>query len=124
MSVITFDKLAYIDTLKAAGVDEKQARAQAGALDTALRDTVATKADIAEVKAEIAEVRAEITEVRAEITEVRAEIEKVEVRLKSEIAMVRADFKSFRTELDMLKWMIGSIGAGVLLLIIRTFWTG
>jgi hypothetical protein len=43
---ITFDKLAYIDRLKSAGVDEPQARAHAEALDQALRDTVATKQDV------------------------------------------------------------------------------
>lgn len=50
MSTITFDKLAYVDTLKKSGVPEQQARAQADALDIALRDTVATKADIDRLK--------------------------------------------------------------------------
>jgi hypothetical protein len=45
---ITFDRLAYIDRLKEAGFDDKQARARADALDTALRDSVATKADLRE----------------------------------------------------------------------------
>lgn len=43
---ITFDRLAYIDRLKEAGFDEKQARAQADARDAALRDSVATNADL------------------------------------------------------------------------------
>jgi hypothetical protein len=45
---ITFDKLAYVDRLKSAGVDELAARAHAEALDQALRDTVATKQDLRE----------------------------------------------------------------------------
>ncbi|WP_159728813.1 hypothetical protein [Methylosinus sp. Ce-a6] len=45
---ITFDRLAYIDRLKEAGFDDRQARAQADALDAALRDSVATKADVRE----------------------------------------------------------------------------
>ena len=45
---ITFDKLAYIDKLKAGGIDETQARTHAEALDQALRDTVATKQDVRE----------------------------------------------------------------------------
>ncbi len=50
---LTFDRLAYIDRLTAAGVDEKQARAQADALDAALRDTVATKADLERLEAKL-----------------------------------------------------------------------
>ncbi|MBI1867951.1 MAG: hypothetical protein HYS06_06620 [Methylocystis sp.] len=57
---ITFDKLAYVDRLKESGVDEKQARAHAEALDLALRDTVATKADVADAKKEL-EAKIEVT---------------------------------------------------------------
>jgi hypothetical protein len=45
---IVFDRLAYVDKLKSAGIDESQARAHAEALDQALRDTVATKQDLRE----------------------------------------------------------------------------
>ena len=47
MSTVTFDKLAFVDTLTKGGIPEDQARAQADALDAAFRDSVATKADIA-----------------------------------------------------------------------------
>jgi hypothetical protein len=40
---LTFDKLAFIDKLKSAGIDERAARAHAEALDQALREEVATK---------------------------------------------------------------------------------
>ncbi len=53
MNVTTFDKLAYIDSLKANGVAEDQARAHAAALDAALHEAVATKADLADVKVEM-----------------------------------------------------------------------
>ncbi len=43
---ITFDKLAYIDRQKTAGVGDGEARAHAEALDAALRDTVATRQDL------------------------------------------------------------------------------
>ena len=43
---VTFDKLAYIDRLKSAGIDEQAARAHAEALDQALREEVATKNDL------------------------------------------------------------------------------
>ena len=53
MNSITFDKLAYLEALKAGGFDDKQSHAATNALDMALRETVATKADILEVKHEI-----------------------------------------------------------------------
>jgi hypothetical protein len=55
---ITFDKLVYVDRLKAAGIDEGQARAHADALDHALRDSVATSQDLRDVAHEL---RQEIT---------------------------------------------------------------
>ena len=50
MSTITFDRLTYLETLKASGIPEAQARAHAVALDEALRDTVATKHDLRELE--------------------------------------------------------------------------
>ena len=57
MSTATFDKLAYLDSLKSAGVPEDQARAHAKALDDALRDTVVTtgalRDELMPIKAEL-----------------------------------------------------------------------
>lgn len=53
MSTTTFDKLAYVESLKSAGIPEDQARAHAMALEDALRDSVATKGDIKDVMAAI-----------------------------------------------------------------------
>ena len=53
MTRMTFDKLAYIDRLKAAGFAEPQARAMADGLDQALREEVATKSDVATLGGEL-----------------------------------------------------------------------
>ena len=53
MATTTFDKPAFIDALKNSGVSEEQARAHASALDSALRDTVATKSDIQELRIDL-----------------------------------------------------------------------
>ena len=57
MSDIAFDKLVYMDRLKSGGFTEEQARTQAEALDTAMRESVATKHDlelaITEIKGEL-----------------------------------------------------------------------
>ncbi len=52
--------MTYLETLKASGVPEAQARAHALALDEALRDTVATKADIAALEAKLREMELRI----------------------------------------------------------------
>ena len=49
MTTLTFDTLAYVKKLREAGVDEKQAEAQAAALVSVLKETsgeFATKQDI------------------------------------------------------------------------------
>jgi hypothetical protein len=60
MSTILFDKTAYVDRLRRAGIAEDQARAHAEAMDEALREAVSTKADITTVRMDIAALRSEI----------------------------------------------------------------
>ena len=50
---ITFDKLEYVVRLQASGFSESQVKGAAEALDVALKDTVATKYDIARLEAEL-----------------------------------------------------------------------
>ena len=117
MATLTFDKLAYVDRLKAAGVGEREARALAEGLDQALREEVATKSDIAAVKSDLATAKAELaTDLAAVRTELKGDIAAVGTELKADIAAVRTELKgdiaAVRTELaavkhDMLRWMVG-----------------
>ena len=50
---ITFDKTAYFDRLKNAGVEEPLARAMTDGLDQALKEEVATKADVQAVRTDV-----------------------------------------------------------------------
>src|SRR6185503_19946974 len=93
MATLTFDKLAYVDRLKAAGVGEREARALAEGLDQALREEVATKSDLAAVKTDLA---ANIAAVKAELA---ADIAAVRTDLSAEIAAVRTAVAAVRTEL-------------------------
>jgi hypothetical protein len=76
MTMMTFDKLAYFDRLKAAGFAEAQARAMADGLDQALREEVATKSDITALRSEIGLVKSDL------------------------LAAMRAD------KIDLLKWVV------------------
>jgi hypothetical protein len=90
VATLTFDKLAYVDRLKAAGMGEREARALAEGLDQALREEVATKTDLAAVRADLAAVKTE---------------------LRAEIAAVRIDLAAVKH--DLLRWMVGMAFAQV-----------
>lgn len=53
MSTVTFDKLAYTEALRSAGLSAAQAKPHAQALDNALRDTVATRHDLEILKRDL-----------------------------------------------------------------------
>ena len=98
MTAMTFDKLTYVDRLKAAGFNEPQARALADGLDQALREEVATKSDLVVVRSDLAAVRNEIALVRVEV---RSDL----AALKGELlTAMKAD------KVDLLKWVVVLIG--------------
>lgn len=91
MTTMTFDKLAYIDRLKAVGFTEPQARGMADGLDQALREEVATKSDIAALRNEINLLRVEFkSELKGEVGGLRGEL----------LAAMKAD------KVDFLKWVV------------------
>lgn len=110
MATLTFDKLAYVDRLQAAGVGEREARAFADGLDQALREEVATRTDLMAVKRELAaDIAAVRTELGAEIaavrTELKGDIAALRTESKGDIASVRLDLAAMKH--DMLRWMVG-----------------
>jgi hypothetical protein len=88
VATLTFDKLAYVDRLKAAGMGEREARALAEGLDQALREEVATKIDLTAVRTELA----------ADIAAVETRLAAVEHKLQVEIQTAKH---------DVLRWMVG-----------------
>jgi hypothetical protein len=94
MTTMTFDRLAYVDRLRAAGFNEPQARAMADGLDQALREEVATKSDITALKSDMAALRSEIgvlrVDVKADVASLRGEL----------LAAMKAD------KIDLLKWVV------------------
>jgi transketolase C-terminal domain/subunit len=94
VATLTFDKLAYVDRLKAAGMGEREARALAEGLDQALREEVATKSDLAAVKADLT----------AEIAAVETRLVAVEHKLQVGIQTAKH---------DVLRWMVGMAFAQV-----------
>ena len=115
MTTAVFDTLKASDTLKAAGIEAKQAEAIVHTMAGAFEDTVATKANVdkleSSVKTDMANLRAELKD---EIAEVKQDIAEVKAELKQDIASVKGDIK-------LLKWMIGVILACVAFPILKSF---
>ena len=80
MATITFDTRKAVRNLKAVGFEEPQADAIVDTLGDAFTDTVATKADIAEVKAEL----------KADIADLKADMLKVAVAVAVGIILANA----------------------------------
>jgi hypothetical protein len=116
-AALTFDRLAYVDRLKEAGFEEKQARAHAEALDTALRDSVATKADVERVQREIGEAK---TQLRRDIDEVRRELAETKNELKRDIEETKKELRRDMRDLEIrLDAKIETTTAGLKVEILR-----
>ena len=84
----TFDTLHAAKALTQAGFAPPQAEAITDTIRAAFTDSVATKADIAELRTDMAELRAELkadmaelrTELKADMAELRTELKAVEMR--------------------------------------------
>ena len=117
MATLTFDKLAYVDRLQAAGMGEREARALAEGLDQALREEVATRTDIAAVRTDLAAIKTELSvDIAAVKTELSAEIAAVKTELSVKIAAVDTRLTTVEHKLrveiqtakhDVLRWMGG-----------------
>jgi hypothetical protein len=84
---------------------------------------LATQEDIAALRTATKE---GIQAVRAEIqslgTEFKTEIHTIRTEFKTEIHALKTDFAVLKAKLGIVKWFLGGIGFGVILLIIKSFW--
>jgi len=116
---VNLDTLETARRPEEAGLDERQAETitdvsrESRELDFSL---LATKADLAELrnatKAELAELRSDMD---LRLTSLRAEIDRRFAAVEGKIAVLQAEIAS-------LKWMVGGVGFGILLLVVRSFW--
>ncbi len=104
LEMIYFDKLAYVETLKEAGVTDIHAKAFANAqyksLSQCIDNTLAIKSDLMGVKSELKEV-----------------IQKEKTALKAEIQVLITDLHEVKSDVKLLKWMIGATMTGMFALL-------
>lgn len=109
MSVATFDTLKFANTLKASGVPEKQAEAQAVAFAEVIQvnfKELVTKDDLDRVT------QTGSDDLAAAVKELRQEINDVEQRLTAKIDNTASDLKvqlaQVKGEQVLLRWMMGA----------------
>jgi len=126
MAIATFDTLKFANTLKAAGVPDKQAEAQASAFAEVIQinlKELVTKEDLSreithlrdELKQEFKDVRKEIEDLREEL---KREIKDESQKLSTRIDVLAAKFGG---EMLLLKWMLGATLTAVMGIFIRLF---
>jgi phage shock protein A len=106
------------DALKDAGASEEKAKAAATALanydsrfDGVDRQLASLVADVTILKSDVAALKSDVAALKSDVA-----------ALKMELTSIKVDFATLKAELGMLKWMIGGVGFGTLLLILRSFW--
>ncbi len=111
MPVAPFDTLHFASRLKAAGVPTPQAEAQASALGDAFRSVSIDQASTADVREAVQELRSEIHALAAEL---RAETHALRMHVETAFARVGG-------ELNLLRWMVGLLLAGIASLVLKAF---
>jgi hypothetical protein len=95
---ILFDRLAYIDRLKRGGIDDNQARAHAEAMDDALRESVATTAQLQAETARLEhKIESEVTRLEHKI---ESEAARLEHKIESEAARLEHKIESESARLE------------------------
>ena len=106
-----FDTHRFVKRMTEAGMPLPQAEALADEQGGLVSSHLATKQDTGELKDRLTNVESDVGELKGRLTNVERDVGE----LKVGVAVVRA-------ELAMVKWMVSGTGAGMLLLLVRTFW--
>jgi ribosome recycling factor len=125
MAMATFDTLKFANTLKAAGVPDKQAEAQAvafaeiiqvniGALTTKEDLDRASKTSKADLEQTAKDIRQDIKSLRDELKqEIKSLRDELKQEIKDESQKLHAQYLKLIGDVTLLKWMFGATFTGV-----------
>jgi hypothetical protein len=111
MAVMTLDTLKMANSLKAAGVPEKQAEAEANIFAEMMQvnlKELATKQDVEQLGKDL---RQEMQQLGKEL---RSDTTQLELRIESKLEKIRG-------EQVLIRWMLGFLLAGMVAMLIRMF---
>ena len=113
------------EAFKASGTPEGKAKAAAEALARQEERFNRLDTAVANVRADVAELRTELKTDMANLrTELKTDMANLREELKTDMANLRTEITELKTGMDMIKWLMGGIGFGVILLVLRSFWGG
>jgi uncharacterized protein YlxW (UPF0749 family) len=115
MAVATFDTLKYAKALRAAGVTEQEADAHVDALKELMQSQLGQLATKDDLKHAVEQMRSEVKEIEQNL---KSDGRELEQKLTN---MNRESEQRIRGELTLLRWMVGSLGFGILAILIRLF---
>lgn len=93
-------------------------------------ETLATKAEVAELatRIETLATKAEVAELATRIETLASKENVAELATKAEVAELRKEVAVIKAKLSLLIWLVssigGSIGGGVVFLVVRAIWAG
>lgn len=123
MTAVTFDTLQFVETLKDSGFDETQAKG----LAVAFRQVQATQGEELAHKQELKALESQLTtkadmaRVEAQLNEIKRDIKELETKLDTRAT---AHELKLAGELAPIKWMLAVIVAGIVSLILKSFFPG
>ena len=129
MTTAVFDTLKASDTLKAAGIEAKQAEAIVHTMAGAFEDTVATKSDVVAIRADMGKLETSIradmdkleASVKAEMAAVKADMDKLEASVKADLKQSTADLKADLSA-SLYRMLLAQLAvAGVLFAALKLF---
>jgi hypothetical protein len=129
MAMTTFDTLKFANALKAAGVPDKQAEAEATILSEFLQVNVkelATKQDLQLVRQEVEQLGKDLrSEMQQQGKDLRSEMALLQSKTSQDISSLDAKLEKnnaqIRGEQVLIRWMVGFGLAGMVAILIRLF---
>ena len=122
---VPFDSHQFVKRMTEAGMPLAQAEALAEEQGVMVNTNFATKQDTGELKHRLTNVEQDVGELKRDTGEIKRRLTSVEQdtgELKQDVGELKIGFAAVKAELGMVKWMVSGIGAGMLLLLFRTFW--
>ena len=136
---VPFDSHQFVKRMTEAGMPLAQAEALAEEQGVMVNTNFATKQDTSELKRDTGELKHRLANVEqgtgdlkhrlANVEQDTGELKRDTGEMKNRLTNVERDVGELKTglavvraELGMVKWMVSGIGAGMLLLLVRTFW--
>ena len=115
---VPFDSHQFVKRMTEAGMPLAQAEALAEEQGGMVNTHFATKQDTGELKHDVEGLKHDVEGLKSDVEGLKSDVG----GLKSDVAELKIGLAVVKAELAMVKWMVSGIGAGMLLLLVRTFW--